>query len=493
MKILLAKSAHITSTDVSIIPPLGLLSVAAAVRQARPGRDEIRLIDLRISPESAYAKLLADWQPDVVGISTLTAEAGHAHRMSALAAKLAPHAAIVWGGPHPTAYVEECLQDPHVSALVLHEGEEAFPALVDALENAAAPDAIAGLAFRREGRFVRTAERPIIVDLDRLPLPAWDMLDFGLYEGVKSMSLVGPRRVAPIMTSRACPYRCTYCHNMFGKKLQRRSADSVLAELTLLRQTYGVRHIEIIDDIFNADRRRSREILTRIAESGLDLRLSFPNGLRGDILQEEDFDLYQRAGTEFVSIAIESASPRIQAAIRKNIRLPKAAAAIQGFASRGIFTNCYYMLGFPGESRAEMQATVDFAIAQPSHTAMFFVVNPFKGTEMGDVQGADLPAAFELHSYHEAAAGSLAEVDRDELAAIIRGAYLRFFSDPRRLRRLWRDHPQRGYLPAAVMLLIRRLLHGVWNDASLLQRWRRPAAAVDAAEPAAGSHAHPAT
>jgi radical SAM superfamily enzyme YgiQ (UPF0313 family) len=492
VKILLAKSAHITSTDVSIIPPLGLLSVAAAVRRARPGRDDIRLIDLRVSSEAEYGRLLTEWQPDVVGISTLTAEAGHAHRISALAARLASNATVVWGGPHPTAYVDECLRDEHVDVLALHEGEEAFPEYLDAMERGEDPTAIAGLAFRRDGRLVRTAERPIIEDLDRLALPAWDMLDFGLYAGVKSMSLVGPRRVAPIMTSRACPYRCTYCHNMFGKKLQRRSADSVLAELTLLRRTYGVRHIEIIDDIFNADRRRSREILTRIAESGLDLRLSFPNGLRGDILQEEDFDLYRRAGTEFVSIAIESASPRIQAAIRKNIRLPKAAAAIRGFASRGIFTNCYYMLGFPGESRAEMQATVDFAIAQPSHTAMFFVVNPFKGTELGDAQGADLPAAFELHSYHDAAAGSLAEVGSDELAVIIRRAYLRFFADPRRLARLWRDHPQRGYLPSAVLLLIRRLLHGVWNEASLLQGWRRPPA-VDAAGPAAEARPHPAT
>lgn len=476
MKILLVKGAHITSTDVSIIPPLGLLSVAATLRAARPGRDEIRLLDLRVRPESEYRKALTHWAPDVVGISTLTAEAGRAHALSALAALHAPTATVVWGGPHPTAYVEECLRDPNVDVLVLHEGEETFPALLAAIERGDRLDNIAGLAFRREGQPVQTAKRPIIEDLDSLPLPAWDLVDFRLYERVKSMSLVGPRRVAPIMTSRACPYRCTYCHNMFGKKLQRRSADSVLEELTLLRNDYGVRHIEIIDDIFNADRRRCREILERIAASGLDLRLSFPNGLRGDIIHDDDFDLYERAGTEFVSLAVESASPRIQREIRKNIRIPRIEAAIRGFTDRGIFTNCYYMLGFPGETRDDMLRTIDFAVRQPSHTAMFFVVNPFKGTELGEAYAADIPADPALHSYHEAAVGSLAEVGTEELASLIRHAYVRFFANPGRLWRLLRDHPRRRYLPAAVLLLIRRLLHGAWNDPSILRAWkRRPA------------------
>src|SRR5690606_39057807 len=170
------------------------------------------------------------------------------------------------------------------------------------------------------------------------------------------------------------------------------------------------------------------------------------------------------------------ASPRIQREIRKNIRLPRVEAAIRGFADRGIFTNCYYMLGFPGESRDDMRKTIDFAVRQPSHTAMFFVVNPFKGTELGEAHAADIPVDPALHSYHEAAVGSLAEVGTEELASMIRHAYVRFFADPTRLWRLLRDHPRRRYLPAAVLLLIRRLLHGAWNDPSVLRAWkRRPA------------------
>lgn len=471
MKILLVKSAHITDTEVSIIPPLGLLYLWSSLRQARPGRDVVRLVDLRVSPESEYETLLQTWQPDLIGISTMTAEADHAHSLSARASAMAPAATVVWGGPHPTAYVEESLADPNVDLLVLHEGEQTFPALVEALEAGHALDQVAGLAFRQASGIRRTDERPFVTNLDELPFPAWDQLDFSLYENVKSMGLVGPRRVAPVITSRACPYRCTYCHNMFGKKIQRRSPDNVLAELRLLRDIHGLRHIEIVDDIFNVDRQRMRQILERIIDQELGLQLAFPNGLRGDLLRDDEIELFKRAGTVFVSVAIESASPRIQKQIRKNIRLPQVQAAIRGFVRRGIFVNCYYMLGFPGETRAEMQCTLDFARRQPSHTAMFFVVNPFKGTELGESLPKDvgpLTENFGKHTYHDIAANRLLLVPHDELRRMIRKAYIRFFANPPRLYRIARDHPQRKWLLSGMFLLLRRILRDIWNQPSTL-------------------------
>ena len=484
MRILLAKAAHITSTQIAIVPPLGLLYLAGSLRELRPWHD-VRLIDLRVKPESLYREILTDWQPDVVGIGALTVESDHAHALAADAARLAPSAHVVLGGPHPTAYPTEVLADPNVDSIVIREGEETFVELIDALAQGADLDAITGLALRDdEGCVFTTPARPFIDDLDALPGPAWEMLNFRDYEKAKSMGLVGARRVAPIFTSRACPYRCTYCHDMFGKRVQMRSPQHVLDELQMLSEQRRVRHFELIDDIFNLDRERTRRILQGIIDRGLDVRLSFPNGLRADLLTEELVDLFARAGTEFVSIAIETASPRLQKYIKKHVQLDKARDVIRWFVERRVFTNCFYMLGFPTETVDEMNATIRFAVAQPSHTAMFFIVTPFAGTELVDQVGEagmdELPGGFEAFAYHESNINVSGEIPTDVLHRAVKRAYLRFLANPTRLTRLVADHPNKLYLAGMGRLLLDRLLFDNLNQEHAVDRLRDRLAAWSA-------------
>lgn len=472
MKVLLAKAAYIDSIHVSIIPPLGPLSLASFVRKRRP-QDEIRFVDLRFKPEAEFDRQLLQWGPDVVGLSAITIEGPHALRLAARAKRLRPTAKVVVGGPHPTSYPDETAGDPNVDAAVLHEGEETFVELLDRWERGETLDGVAGLAFRGPGGAVtRTAARPYIPDLDVLPRPAWDLIDFADYEKFKTFSILGPRRVAPVMTSRACPYRCTYCHDMFGKKFQVRSPGHVLDELEYLLRERGVRRFEIIDDIFNMDRRRAAAILQGVIDRGLDVKLSFPNGLRGDLLDEPMIDLFARAGTEYVSLAVETASPRLQRMIRKHIRLDRLRFAIDAFVRRRVFVNCFYMLGFPTETVDEMRATIDFACRAPSHSAMFFIVTPYQGTEMSRTLQTPVSAPLDTLGYYTNNLNVSGNIPTAVLHGAAKRAYFRLLADPRRLWRLLRDHPNKRYLPGMARLLVSRILFDNLNDRALLKRVR---------------------
>jgi anaerobic magnesium-protoporphyrin IX monomethyl ester cyclase len=471
MKVLLVKAAYVDALNTAIIPPLGPLCLAAYLKRERPA-DELRLVDMRFKPQAELDRLLTDWRPDVVGISAITIEGPHAARLAARAKALRPQAKVLVGGPHPTAYPEQVARDPNVDAAVLHEAEETFAELLGAFETGAPLEGVKGLAFRAaDGRVVTTPRRPEIEDLDSLPRPAWEMIDFAEYERFKSFSLLGPAKVAPVMTSRACPYRCTYCHDMFGKKFQARSPGHVLDELEYLVKERGIRDFEIVDDIFNIDRKRASAILQGIIDRGLDIRLAFPNGLRGDLLDEPLIDLFVRAGTKNVSLAVETASPRLQKMIRKHMRLDKLRASIDAFVKRRVFVNCFYMLGFPTETVEEMESTIAFACAAPSHEAMFFIVTPYQGTEMSRTL-ENVPSDFDGLGYFNASHNYSGNIPTETLHRAAKFAYLRLLADPRRIWRALRDHPNKRALPGMARNLAARLLNDNLNDRPMLRRLR---------------------
>jgi anaerobic magnesium-protoporphyrin IX monomethyl ester cyclase len=223
------------------------------------------------------------------------------------------------------------------------------------------------------------------------------------------------------------------------------TAERVLDELAWQIQRTGIRDFEIIDDIFNFDYRRARQILNGIIERGLNVRLSFPNGLRGDLLKLEDIPLYRRAGTASYAIAIETVTERIQREIQKDLKLDKIHDVIAATARERIFSTGFFMLGFPGESLQEIQNTIDFAVESDLHLGLFNIVTPFAGTEMGDEHAEQ--AATVLDKEIGKDAFGLPQVSDDTLQGLQRGAYRRFYGSPRRVARILRDHPVPTNLP----------------------------------------------
>ncbi|MEI7530132.1 MAG: radical SAM protein [Elusimicrobiota bacterium] len=467
--VLLIKSRSVVSKiKKGTMPPVGLLYIAAALR-ARLGA-EVRVLDAMFEPDilKLVREAMRSRRPDVVGISALTAEAFLAHKISAAVKAEDGSVPVVLGGPHPSSDPEAVLGDPNTDAVVIGEGEETFAELVHLIAEEGsrwrAPGAlreIAGLAVRGEGGVEYTRPRPPIQDLDSLPFPAWDLIDFKKFWKTGGMATVGIRPYLPIFTSRGCPYHCVFCHQLFGKAFRARSPENVVEEIALIHKL-GTKNIEVLDDIANFDPGRFDRILELMLERNLKSVLNFPNALRADIVRPESLDLLKRVGVCEVSVAVETASPRLQKLMNKNLSLSKVSRTIDMLAARRIFTRGFFILGLPTETEREMQATIRFACESRLHLAMFFTPNPYRNTEMYDMfekAGKLRPDITSIDYEYIGAPFNASEMSDEAYRRTYRSAFLKFYLDPVRAFRIARDGPFGWDIPARAYGLFKNYIN----------------------------------
>jgi radical SAM superfamily enzyme YgiQ (UPF0313 family) len=378
-----------------------------------------------------------------------------------------PDLPVVMGGPHASSNPDLVTGDPAVDAVVLGEGEETFTEVVRRVV-AEGPHwrdpevlrEVAGLAFRIDGACERTRARPPIQDLDSLPFPAWDLIDYRRFWTRVGISTGAVRPYMTMLTSRGCPYDCVFCHHYFGREFRGRSPESVAAEVAEIRRR-GMDDLDIIDDIVNFDPERFERMLTLFVERDLHPVLNFPSGVRGDLLRDEWLDLLQQVGVGEVSIAVETSSARLQKLLRKRLALDRVRHAIDAMAERRIFTRGFFMLGFPSETAEEMRETIRFAHASRLHLAMFFVPTPFRNTRlywMLDNAGR-LPTdvrAIDFEFFGSPFNGS--EVPDPLYRKLYSWAYRGFYLDPVRMYRIARDRPMLADIPLRMYSLFRNNL-----------------------------------
>jgi radical SAM superfamily enzyme YgiQ (UPF0313 family) len=456
-RVLLVKPDQNAATNYHA-PPLGLMAVAANLRRAGA---EVRIVHQPvegIGPE-ALGRRIRDFAPDWVGVSALTFESRGLHRAAAVAKSVRKELIVVAGGPHATIYPDKVLADENVDYVVLGEGDRSAVELSAALRDGAPVDGIDGLARRERGELRVSPQTRYVEELDDLPFPAWDLVDVPAYTRYARMSRIGRRNYMGLFTTRACPYRCVYCHRMFGKKIRKRSPANVMAEIRALHDDHGVRELEIVDDCFNLDLQRAKEIFDLIIASGLELRLMFPNGVRGDHLDEEFMIKGRRAGVTAMSFGIETASPRLQKLLHKNLDLAKVSESIALARKHGIVTLGFFMLGFPGETAEELAMTVDFAARSELHAVNFFAVTPFAGTELAawaEREGRTVLCDFD-HPYMDGVFTNLTDLPDWRLRWIRRSGVLRFYARPSRIWSILRDYPDKRDLPRLAGVLLKRL------------------------------------
>jgi radical SAM superfamily enzyme YgiQ (UPF0313 family) len=385
---------------------------------------------------------IRDHDVQVVGIGCMTCELpdalGEARRLKANH----PALKIVFGGAHPSADPEECLASGVVDYVIAGEGEIPLTALLDAFEAGREPNAIAGVWSFKDGRICGNGAA-VTPDIETLPMPAYDLLDLEQYFQLESpWHFPKSRRAVQYISSRGCPYHCSYCHTIHGKKYRGISAARVVDQIETLVVNHGVRELMVVDDIFNFDLDRAKAICRGIVERKLNLHLQFPNGVRGDRFDEELVALMKQAGTHYMAIAIETTSERYQTMIRKHLKLDRALQTIRWGRKYGIEVCGFFMIGFPGESLDEIRQTLDFAVNAPLDTIFISLVSPFKGTVLRtdmingrfgtlDTSGRDALEQLFPTVHNDA-------VPMDTLRKLQQSAYWRFYLKPRPLWNLGR-------------------------------------------------------
>jgi anaerobic magnesium-protoporphyrin IX monomethyl ester cyclase len=457
-RIMLVKVGHPVSRQ-KFAPPLGILSLAAYIREGFP-EVEFRVHDML--PEGLTIPQIADrvdeFSPDILGISAMTFEHEELHGLAKEVKSRHPDMPVIAGGAHATTAPERVILDKNIDLVVRGEGEVTFAELLPRLlEGELKPD-IPGVGFLRNGQPYLAPLRPYIDNLDELPLPAWDLVDLNTYWNIPRFGTAYVyKRYMSVSASRGCPYHCTYCHRVFGKSFRAQSPERVISELKKLYTDYGIREIHFIDDCFNCSRKRAGRICEMINEEGLEIAINFPNGLRGDILDEDLLDKLRAAGTYRITYAVESGTERMQKFMKKNLNLERVKNIIALTDKKNIMVDGFFMVGFPGETREEIQATLDYALESRLHSLNIFFVTPFEGTELYEqAKDMGLEANIPTDSYtYYYPYSDLSELPSEDLKRMVQGTFIRFYLNPWRLYRTFRLFPNKLQLPYLLWLFIK--------------------------------------
>jgi anaerobic magnesium-protoporphyrin IX monomethyl ester cyclase len=447
---------------------MGILCLAAYLRSKLDV--DLQLMDQRVENASveAVVQRAADFGADVVGLSLMTPYAALLGPVAQALRAALPEAFIVLGGPHVSAFEAGVLAGNVADAAVAGEGECALEQIIRARQEGGGLTGIPGLFWRNGGPAINRNPGSIslIDNLDALPFPAYDLLDVSKYWALPSMAQLPLRKYLSLFSSRGCPCKCTYCHEVFGKRFRPISPERLVAEIEHYVKVFGVTDFEFLDDIFNFDRKRVLEICDLIAKRNLKLRINFPNAVRTDALTEEVMDALVGAGLYHSAFALESGSHRIQQFMGKRLNIDKFLQGVKWATDRGVFAHGFAMLGFPTETEQDMQATLEVACNSRLHTATFFTVIPFPGTELHAYVAKNAPDKLKGVNYDDSEYTgvriNLSEVPDEVLFGYQRACWRRFYLNPGRMVRIVRDYPSSWYLPYYIPQYVIRATKGLF-------------------------------
>ena len=448
------------------IPPLGLLYIAAYLRQKF--NVEIRIVDQKLNniPDDELVKQAKEFEADVIGLSMLTTNAYSLPYITRNLKAALPDALIIIGGPHVSAFGAKSLEDNIADVAVPYEGELSLESVINSYFGGGNIAGVPGIFRRAEGTIVSNPGiTPFVENIDSLPSPAYDLIDLKAYWNVPAQTALMRRKYVSLFSSRGCSFRCIYCHRIFGDRLRVHSAQRVIEEIKFYIRNYGVNDFEFNDDIFNHDKKRLFEICDLIGKLDTKVKLSFPNGLRVDELSEDSIDALTDAGTYYCSCPLESGVPRIQKLIGKNLNIQKYLENVKYMASKRIFTLGFTMMGFPTETEEDLKQTLEVACMSRLHTATFFTLTLFPGTKVYDIVLKNNPEKLKNINYDDyeycQMKNNFSDVPDETLFYYQRKANRDFYMNPSRMARIIRDFPQRRSLPLFIPEYFKRLLKGI--------------------------------
>lgn len=379
--------------------PLGLMYIASAIRDI----SEVKIINCMITDNKpvrlgkitrvgmSYEEIeekIREFKPDIVGISAMIFPLlDGAIAIGKIAKKVNPKTTVVFGGAYNSVNYERFLKKGYCDYCVIGEGEETFREFVEKYNAKKPLTNIKGLAYIENNKLV-FEKRELIKDLDKVPYPAYDLVDVEEYFKRKMVYSVNavPERALPVITSRGCPFNCVFCaiKKHMGQVWRPHSDKYVVKHIKYLKEKYKLTKIHFLDDNVSANQDRFMKILKGITP--LKIKWDDPSAMRGDTLNYKILKKMKESGNTNVDIAIESGNQDVvNRIVRKNISLKKVEEVARDCKKLNIKLGAYYIIGFPGETKKNMKETVDFAIRllkDYNVSPCLYVANPIFGTDL---------------------------------------------------------------------------------------------------------------
>lgn len=371
--------SHGTYSEELQVPHVGLAYLNAVLEQRGFKTWVIDTHPLSNGWQALLSFVLKAVKPNVVGITSTTSTIYQAYRAARVVKQILPHATVVMGGPHVTFLDEEALVEcKEIDIIVRGEGEQTFIDLLERLESERSLKGTLGITYREENGGIRKEpDRPLIENLDVLPFPSYRKLPLDLYRsfGIKLPSL-------PIVTSRGCPFRCSFCVSwkLNRGKWRTRSPSNVVDEIEHHITTYKVTDFSFVDDIFTLSRKRVKEICREIRSRNLEI--TWGCSARADSVDVELLLEMKRAGCHTIYFGVESKSPKTLKEMNKLLTVEKVAKTFKLCRKLGINTVASVILFWPTETRRDVEETIKFVRQLESDIAQFCIATPFPGTKL---------------------------------------------------------------------------------------------------------------
>lgn len=362
------------------LPPIGLLSIAAYMEEA--GR-EVYVYDSH-GPYAAEeiqgdAETILSYRPDIVGITSTTSTFSNAYALAQEIKVKSPDTLVAAGGVHVTSTGESILSNyPLIDYVCMHEGEKTMADIASGLK----PEEIPGIIRRSdENRIIANPPREYIPNLDELPFPAYHKLQG--FPGKYTLPVFNycDHPVASILTSRGCPFKCTFCdRSVFGNRFRANSPEYVYNHMLMLRKGYGVKHISIYDDLFTVNRKRITDICEKLIKNPIGVR--FNCLVRVGNADSELLRMLKRAGCYMVSLGIETGDPELINEHKPGVSLEGVRKSVNMIKSHGLRVKGLFIMGLPGETRESVKGSSDFIMSLNLDMLNVSKFSPFPGAAL---------------------------------------------------------------------------------------------------------------
>ena len=411
MKVLLINPWLTLRENVRLYPvePLGLLYLATySNKKIKENKIdiEIKILDTQLEGEGepikvksgfrsgmnneSFKHFLNAWRPEVVGITNkFTTHTNDILEIAEIVKELFPRSTVIVGGVNATLAHRELINNPNIDIVVRNEGEDTFWQILDCIYTKKPFYNIVGTTAKNEkGEPIINSNRAFINNLDEIPIPDRGLINYERYINNNRLYFTTKNNpIGTIISSRGCVFDCVFCSTkaMWQQKWRARSPKNVVDEIEYLTNTYKVREIAFQDDQFLFDNQRVIDICQELRRRKIKISFIVPSGITPSLLKKDTIDEMTSSGFYRVALSIDSGTEKSRSIVNKPLLLKEMRSLVKYLNKKGLWTYATFVIGFPEETKEDIQVAIDFAYSLKVDFLRFYIAQPYPGSRLYDI------------------------------------------------------------------------------------------------------------